>query len=269
MKEGYKQQVASSFDRRARSYDESPFHCELARRLLGHAELRPGERVLDVATGTGLVAVPAAQLVGPGGFVTGIDLSEGMLNQARQSAAELGVTNVGFERADADTLTLDEGRFDAILCCSALVYLTDIPRALRSWYRALRSGGRVAFTCFADTAFSVPKLLRELAAEYGVRLPNPNAPCGSLPACRELVAGAGFSRYTVHTETLSYAWRLPNPEAAWPEVYGPFDEGLGELDEADLHDLKRRYLREVTARFPAGGWLEPVPTFFVLADKVP
>ena len=76
----------------------------LARRLLGYAGLRPGEKVLDVATGTGLVALPAARLVLPSGFVTGIDLSDGMLSKARENAAELGLTNVTFGQADADTL---------------------------------------------------------------------------------------------------------------------------------------------------------------------
>lgn len=263
----YKAQVAASFDRRKSTYDASPFHQALAQRLLELADLRPGEHVLDVATGTGLVAVPAAQLVGAGGSVTGIDLSAGMSARARESAAELGLTNVFFEQGDADTLELQRGRFDTIFCCSALIYLADVPRAVKSWHRALKPGGRLAFTCFADTAFLVPKLLRETAAAYGAQLPNPNAPCGSRARCEQLVSEAGFRRYDIVTEPVTYTWRLPNAEAAWPKTYGPFDGALARLEAAALNELKPRYLEAVETLLPDGEMLEPVPTFFVSAYR--
>lgn len=123
---------------------------------------------------------------------------------------------------DADIFTLEKGRFDALFCCSALIYLTNIPHVIGRWYSALKPGGRLAFTCFADTAFLVPKLLRETAAEYGMRLPNPNAPCGSRRQCEQLVSEAGFHRYEVITELMSYPQKLASTEAVWPKPYGPF-----------------------------------------------
>lgn len=264
----YKQRVAAGFDLRGDSYDTSLFHRELAKRLLELVELQPGQHVLDVATGTGLVAIPAAQLVGEKGGVIGVDISEGMLQQARKVSAELGLTNLAFEQADADTMELGSGRFDVILCCSALIYLTDIPRALESWHTALKPDGQIAFTCFADTAFLVPALLREYAADYGVSLPSPNAPCGSLERCQELVETAGFRQPKVYTESFTYHWRLNRAEDAWPErPRSPFTEGINQLDEQDLQGLKQRYTAGIERLIPEGELQEQVPTFFVLAHK--
>lgn len=70
--------------RRAEAYEEgNTYHPAHAQRVVQLAALRPGERVLDVGCGTGLVTLPAAELVGPGGRVTGVDLSDGMIHQVR------------------------------------------------------------------------------------------------------------------------------------------------------------------------------------------
>ncbi len=80
--------------------------------LLAMAALRPGEQVLDVACGTGLVSFDAAQAVQPGGRVLGIDLSDRMVDAARRRAAP----NVEFARMDAEQLELPDASFDVVLC---------------------------------------------------------------------------------------------------------------------------------------------------------
>lgn len=88
----YKERVTNLFDGRT-TYD-SAYHIQLATSLLDKVDLRPGMRVLDIATGTGLVALPAAQAVAPTGQVAGLDLSAGMLEQARRKAMTAGIANV-------------------------------------------------------------------------------------------------------------------------------------------------------------------------------
>lgn len=123
-------------------------------RLLECAALEPGERVLDVACGTGLVTSPAAEAVAPGGEVVATDLSDGMIERARQIANERGIHNVTFERMDAEALELPDGTpgtgpaagFDVALCALGLMYVPDPEQALCEMHRVLAPGGRAAAT---------------------------------------------------------------------------------------------------------------------------
>jgi ubiquinone/menaquinone biosynthesis C-methylase UbiE len=111
--------------------------------LLEMARLSPGERVLDVACGTGLVTLRAAAFVGPNGTVIGTDLSEQMVATARDIARTRGISNVNFERMDAEECLFDTGTFDVALCALGLMYAPDPAKAVGEMYRVLRPGGRV------------------------------------------------------------------------------------------------------------------------------
>ena len=113
---------------------------------LALASLAPGEHVLDLACGTGLVTLDAARAVGPHGTVLGTDLSGQMVEVARQRAAEQQLANVSFRRMDAETLDLPAATFDVVLCALGLMYLPDPQGAVREWLRVLKPGGRVVIT---------------------------------------------------------------------------------------------------------------------------
>ena len=133
------------WDLAARDY-EALWQAQLAgaqTALLAAAALVPGERVLDVACGTGLVTFDAARAVGPIGRVLGIDLSGGMVDAARRHAADRQATNVDFARMDAEALALPDASVDVALCALGLMYLPAPERALRELRRVLRPGGRL------------------------------------------------------------------------------------------------------------------------------
>ncbi len=109
--------------------------------LLELACLTPGDRVLDVACGTGLVTLRAASLVAPGGEVVGTDISEEMVATARNTARARGIANVAFERADAEELAFDACSFDAALCVLGLMYAPDPEKAVAEMRRVVRPGG--------------------------------------------------------------------------------------------------------------------------------
>ena len=96
-------------------------------RLVALAELQPGQRVLDVATGIGEPAVTAARRVGPGGQVVGTDLSSEMLIIARERVSALGLKNLTFRQVDAEALDFPENSFDAVLCRFGLMFLPICP----------------------------------------------------------------------------------------------------------------------------------------------
>jgi len=112
-------------------------------RLLEMAALRPGERVLDVACGTGLVTFPAAEAVGPAGAVFATDLSDAMVRALRDTARRLGHDHVRAERMDAESLAVEDASFDAALCALGLMYVPDPIAALREMRRAVVRNGRV------------------------------------------------------------------------------------------------------------------------------
>ena len=118
--------------------------------LLAMVALVPGERVLDVACGTGLVSFDAARAVGPSGCLVGVDLSGQMIEAARQRARDLQCCNASFERMDAEALSLPDGSFDVALCALGLMYMPDPAQALREMRRVLRPGGRLGLAVWGE-----------------------------------------------------------------------------------------------------------------------
>ncbi len=104
-------------------------------------QLQPGERVLDVGVGPGLLAQEMAQVVGNGGEVQGIDISDSMLAIARQHCADF--LNVRVRRSDAHTLPFQDDKFDVAVATQVYEYVPDIDRALGELFRVLKPGGRV------------------------------------------------------------------------------------------------------------------------------
>lgn len=113
----------------------------IARLLLG---LAPGERVLDVACGTGAFTRDFARAVAPDGLSLGIDVSETMLERATAEAERTGVTEVAYVRGDAQELPFADASFDAVCCFAALHLFADPFRALDRMRAVLAPGGRIA-----------------------------------------------------------------------------------------------------------------------------
>ncbi|MBS0663964.1 MAG: methyltransferase domain-containing protein [Verrucomicrobia bacterium] len=122
---------------------------EATRLMLDLARLQLGQRVLDVAAGAGEPAVSAATRVGPGGHVLATDLSEGIVELARQVALERGLGQIETRAMDGENLTLPDASFDAVLCRLGLMYMPHPVTALGEWRRVLRPGGRVAVVVFS------------------------------------------------------------------------------------------------------------------------
>jgi SAM-dependent methyltransferase len=107
------------------------------------AELRPGERVLDVGCGGGLDALVAAMAVGPRGEAVGVDMTPEMVERAREAASASGL-RVRFLQAEAEALPLAGASFDAVLSNGCLNLSPRKPQVLAEAFRVLRPGGRLA-----------------------------------------------------------------------------------------------------------------------------
>jgi ubiquinone/menaquinone biosynthesis C-methylase UbiE len=212
----------------------------LAEDLVELAALRPGERVLDVACGTGVVARHALERVGDGGRVVGADINAGMLTVAR--AATPGVGAPDWYEASADNLPLPDGTFDVALCQLGLQFFADKAAAVRELLRVLVPGGRL----FVNVPGPTPTLFAELEAALARHVGPDGA--GFVRAVfslhdsvelRELLSGAGFEQVKARSSVVTL--RLAAPEDfLWQYVHStPLGAAVAQLDEEGRAALQR------------------------------
>jgi SAM-dependent methyltransferase len=166
--------------------------------MIEHAGLQPGQRVLELAAGPGDTGFLAAELIRPGGTLLSTDAAEPMLEVARARAAELGIDNVEFKRAELEWIDLDTASVDVALCKWGLMFAVDDEAALREVRRVLRPGGRIALAAWDEPAVNAWATIPTHAlVELGhTTAPDPDAPgmfILSAPGrLQELLESAGF-----------------------------------------------------------------------------
>lgn len=135
------------------------YHAQLDRQIapLGHRAqaalaVRPGEAIIDIGCGCGQTSLELAAAVGPSGSVTGIDISNPMLEIARAEAHAAGLANATFEEADAQTFGLAAARFDAAFSRFGVMFFADPVATFANLRTALKTGGRLAFVCWRPFA---------------------------------------------------------------------------------------------------------------------
>jgi ubiquinone/menaquinone biosynthesis C-methylase UbiE len=144
-----------------------------ARMLIDLVGVKPGDSVLDVATGPGTVARLAAAHVGTSGRVVGIDLSAPMLDVARSKPLEPGAAPIEFIEGSADDLQLPEDSFDVVFCQQGLQFFSDQIAALRDMRRVLKPGGRVGIAVWAKGyGRDIEQVLSECLTRLGARQPT-------------------------------------------------------------------------------------------------
>ena len=216
------------------------------RRLMACAALAPGERVLDVACGTGLVTLAAARAVGPGGDVLGVDLSERMVDAARARAGQHAIANARFARMEAERLELPDAGFDAALCALGLMYVPEPERALREMGRVVRPGGRVVSAVWGERARCGWAVLFEIVdAEVASEVCPLFFRLGQADTLARLCAEAGLDAIQQHriASTLVYADADEACRAAF--VGGPVALAWSRFDATVRERVCRRYIEAI------------------------
>jgi arsenite methyltransferase len=152
------------------------------------AELKPGERVLDLRSGGGIDVLLSARRVGPEGFAYGLDMTDAMLELAERNRAEAGVENVRFLKGIIEEIPLPEGRVDVVISNCVINLSADKGQVLREAFRVLAPGGRFAVS---DIVFQghIPQVMRQDLESWARCI------AGALEeeTYRSLLAAAGFT----------------------------------------------------------------------------
>jgi len=237
--------AVDQYRRHARGYDASARRTmDIRRRAVAWLELAPGERVLDVACGTGVVARLAAERVGPSGTVAGLDIHPAMLAVARSEST----SGARWYEASAESMPLADATFDVVLCQMGLQFVTDKRAALREMHRVLVPGGRALISSPGPTPAPFEILSQALARGISPEAAGFARRVFSLHDAGELeglLRDAGFAR--VAARSAPKALRVSSPrEFLWQYIHstplGPALNGAAEAKRAALE-------RDVVARW--------------------
>ncbi len=229
-------EIASHFDGRARAYVGEDWHRIYAERLVELTPLRAGDRVLDVAVGTGFAALAAQER---GAEVVGVDISPEMVEEARRHgiAAVVG---------DAVDLPFPDRSFNVVLCSSALAYM-DEAVALREFNRVLEPEGLVSLSTMRVGHPTPGATFRRCAARYGITLIDPNEPLGSETHAAAALKTARFEVERIVPGTVD----LPAqpPLTAWKRsLRNPLSAELRLQPEAVINEVREAFLESYDIR---------------------
>lgn len=208
-----------------------------ARVLLEIWPPRPGDAILDVATGPGTVARPAARLAGPTGRVTGVDLSSAMLTNARSFAAEVGSAPIEYVESPATGMPFPGESFDRAYCQQGLQHMSDPAAALAEIRRVLRPAGRLAVAIWQQSPFS---LFRQVVSELGISAEGAQPSTFGRDAhdLARALEQAGFTNVEVQTRELVSVLEGGVPQALEVAVATSAGAGMGNLTPAQREQVR-------------------------------
>jgi ubiquinone/menaquinone biosynthesis C-methylase UbiE len=241
--EDAKQKAAATYNAASDFYDHpvNSFWERYGRRTVARLRIGSGSRVLDVCCGSGASAIPAAEAVGPHGYVLGVDLAENLLALARAKAKERGLKNIEFCVGDMLDLQLPATEFDAVVCVFGIFFVPDMREAVRALWNHVRPGGELAITTWG------PRFFEPVNTVFwdAVRAARPDLYKGFNPwdrisepeALRAIFLEAGAEVPDVATDISSHA--LGSPEDWWPMVLGTGYRGTVEQLDAEARNRVR------------------------------
>jgi SAM-dependent methyltransferase len=222
--------------------------------MLDLANIKVGDRVLDLGAGAGEPSLSAAQRVGPSGHVVATDISSNILEFAAQTARERGLTNLETRVMDGEKPDLPDATFNAVLSRLGLIYFPDREGALRSAHRLLKGGGRVVLAGFStpdqNRFFSIPISVIRRRARLSPPAPGLPGPfsLGAPGAMDDTLRRAGFADPTA--QTVRTPLRLASAAECVRferESFGALQQMLAGLPDADQNAAWEEIEQELLA----------------------
>ena len=268
MQKDYKQKVIDFLNGRIAYDSEGDSHPREAKRLLEYVGVISGQTILDLATGTGLVAIPAAKAVAPKGSVIGVDISTGMLAQAKDKIIAEAIDNLELIEADVESIDFNSEQFDLIFCCSALVYISDIPAIVDKCYRWLKSGGCLAFTTPDKSSYLANVRVKVCQDLFGIDLPHIIRPLWTPEKCHTILQKSGFQNIEIEKHQYRrYKIDKNYGSTRMEKEFYPRGNPLLNLSEAQKELLQAEYKKAVDQLIANQGVWQEATNLYVKAGK--
>ena len=227
--------TAGEFGRIAKGYERG------AGEFIARLGINVGDLVLDVATGTGNLAIPAARC---GGFVTGVDIAPNLIEQARANAEQEGL-EIAFDVGDAEELGYEDGAFDTVVTMFGAMFAARPERVAAELIRVTRSGGKIAMANWTPTGF-IGQMFRAVGRHVPPPggIPSPILWGSEIEVNARLRKGVQSLTLTPRTITFEYPFSATETVNVFRRWYGPTIRAFASLDDngqralqADLETL--------------------------------
>ncbi len=269
-----KEKVKAAFDRSANKFDEvGPQYFRYFGEVLASAAgIRPDDRVLDIACGRGAVTFPIANMLSKNGRVTGIDISEPMIENCRNSLDNKSLQNIDFRVMDAESLDFPDNTFDVVTSGFGLFFLSDIEKGFSEIKRVLKSNGTLTFTSWQKPYHT--ELLHEILEKVIPGLmTNPKVQSGKLSfedfrtenGIIEMLESVGLQRSSITSET--YLCKYRDEEEWLQSRWNTWNRShLERIPALDLPKLKSALIAVLNRYKTEEGIAIPVSAFVTKAQ---
>jgi ubiquinone/menaquinone biosynthesis C-methylase UbiE len=251
--------IRQTFDAVSGGYDREVlrFFPDCAARLVEGLGLKGYEKVLDAACGTGHVALELSRAL-PSGHVTAVDLSSGMLEQARAKTEKTGLSNIEFVEVDIQELPFPPASFDAVTCGFGIFFVEDMDSQLSRFASLVKPGGTIALSVFQEDYFHPlrPMLLDRLQRFGLPPIPEPWKRIATKELCTEFLKKAGLESVRVEPFDAGYFLKDENEwwEVCWNAGYRRM---INRIPAEDQERFRQETLRESAAlKTTEGLWLD-------------
>jgi ubiquinone/menaquinone biosynthesis C-methylase UbiE len=240
--------------------------------LIDSARVGPGDQVLDVACGTGIVARQSARLVGENGNVSGLDADQNMLLTAKSIADCEGLSTIEWHHGDAVGIPVETGKYSAVLCQQGLQFFSDRQQALKEIHRILIPGGRLALSIWRSIdrcpflAILADVLGNYIGTEYTAAFYS-SCSLSDREELRSLLSAAGFQDINIRLEV--QVSRFPSVEEFIPGYISvfPFVQQIKEMSPDNQKKLLNDIKDSLQVFLDDNGLAAPMESHIVTATK--
>lgn len=222
--------IAGDFGQIARYYAAS------AEKFVEGLNLQPGTKVLDVACGTGNLALPAARI---GAQVTGVDIAPNLVEQARENAKQMGLS-AQFDEGDAEALPYDEASFDSVITMFGAMFAPRPELVASELKRVCRPGGSIAMANWTPTGF-IGQMFKTTSGHVPPPAGMPSPVLWGVPETVRERLGEGISKLEMAPQMCRFAFPFPPADVVehFRLYYGPTQKAFGALDETKQAALRK------------------------------